>query len=167
MSSARIMLSGRPLRLGDNSDKIPVVLHSGLQDMKEKLLPLGAELRYVGKMGDIQQISIYVLWAILLREATFWELGIWIYDPQMTWTTHNSSGWTSLPDCDICCQFVFTELWGGIVGIWRLLPPVFLLPLYSPYSETNTGCMANQKYGYVHELRFISNAEWEPVVQQL
>lgn len=110
MSSARIMLSGRPLGLDVNSDKIPVVLHSGLQDMKEKLLPLGAELRYVGKMGDMQQISIYVLWAILLHEATFWELGIWIYDPQMTWTTHNSSGWTSLPDCDICCQFVFTEL---------------------------------------------------------
>lgn len=28
------MLSGRPLGLDVNSDKIPVVLHSGLQDMK-------------------------------------------------------------------------------------------------------------------------------------
>lgn len=61
MKSVRIMLSGRSPGPDYNSHKIPVILHSGLQDMKEKLLPLGAEARYVDKTEDVQQISIYVL----------------------------------------------------------------------------------------------------------
>lgn len=60
MKSVRKMLSGRSLGPNGNSDKISVVLHRGLQDMREKLLPLGIESRYVGKMGHMQQISIYV-----------------------------------------------------------------------------------------------------------
>lgn len=133
MKSARTMLSGRPLGPDDSSDKIPVILHSGLKDTREKLFPLGAEPRYVGKMGDMQQISIYVLWAILSHVVTSWQLRICIYDPQVACTTHNISGWAPLPDCDICCQFGFTELWGEVVGFWRFLTFVFLLPLYSPH----------------------------------
>lgn len=114
--------------------KISVVLHSGLQDMRVKLLSLGTGCRYVDKMGHVQRISTYVAWAIRLHRATSWELSVSIYDPQMAQTTHNSSGWASLPDCDICWQFDFIELWVEVVDIWRLLTFVFLLPLCSPYS---------------------------------
>lgn len=48
------MLSGRPLLLDNKSDLLPAVFLSGLQNMKKKLLPFGAEPRYVGKIGGMQ-----------------------------------------------------------------------------------------------------------------
>lgn len=101
--------------------------------MKEKLLPFGAEPRYVGKIAAMQQISTYVPWEILLCEAMSWELENWD-DTQVAWITHSSPVWACLPDYDMCCEFAFTEMWGKVVGTWKLLTFVFLLPLYSPHS---------------------------------
>lgn len=54
LTNSRTMLSGRPLLLDNKSDLLPAVFLSGLQNMKKKLLPFGAEPRYVGKIGGMQ-----------------------------------------------------------------------------------------------------------------